>query len=71
MMDKALLVAKDVKHVLTHRTIHADFYLLDTLVHHPLPPGYIWIPESALSNYAHSRLIERLLSILPAKPESR
>ena len=58
------LLAKDVKHVLTHRIIYANFYLLDTLVKPTLSDTYIWIPETHLDNYALPRLVERLLSTL-------
>lgn len=56
-----MLLARDVKHVLTHRILLADFYLLETTVRPMLPPDYIWIEESALDDYAKPRLIERLL----------
>ena len=58
------LLAKDVKHVLTHRIIYANFYLLDTPVKPTLSDTYIWIPETHLDNYALPRLVERLLSTL-------
>ena len=65
MMDEGVLLAKDVKHVLTHRIILTDFYVMETSVKPELPPDYIWIPESALPDYAHSRLVDRLLTLLP------
>jgi A/G-specific adenine glycosylase len=65
VLDNAILLAKDVKHVLTHRILLADFYFLDTPSRPPLPPDYIWIPESALDDYAKPRLIERLLEMGP------
>ncbi len=52
---------KNVKHVLTHRIIYADFYLLETDERPALPAGYFWIPEAALGDYAVPRLIEILL----------
>ncbi|MBO4815183.1 MAG: A/G-specific adenine glycosylase [Muribaculaceae bacterium] len=58
------LLAQGVKHVLTHRIIYADFYLLDTSVKPTLPDGYIWIPENQLDRYALPRLVERLLNKL-------
>ena len=61
----AKLLCHHVKHVLTHRVLYADFYLLDTDVRPELPSDYIWISESALDNYALPRLIEVLLSFLP------
>lgn len=61
----AQLLRKNVKHVLTHRVLYADFYLLETDVRPELPSDYIWISESDLDNYALPRLIEVLLSFLP------
>ena len=61
----ASLLRQNVKHVLTHRVLYADFYLLETDKRPKLPSDYIWIDESALDNYALPRLIEVLLSFLP------
>ena len=61
----ASLLRQNVKHVLTHRVLYADFYLLETDVRPELPSDYIWISESDLDNYALPRLIEVLLSFLP------
>ncbi len=61
----AKLLCHHVKHVLTHRVLYADFYLLETDVRPELPSDYIWISESDLDNYALPRLIEVLLSFLP------
>ena len=61
----ASLLRQNVKHVLTHRVLNADFYLLETDKRPKLPSDYIWIAESALDNYALPRLIEVLLSFLP------
>ena len=61
----ASLLRQNVKHVLTHRVLYADFYLLETDKRPKLPSDYIWIAESALDNYALPRLIEILLSFLP------
>ena len=55
---------RDVKHVLTHRVLYADFYLLETDVRPELPSDYIWIPETQFSDYAVPRLIEILLESL-------
>ena len=52
---------KNVRHVLTHRILLADFYLLETLEKPSLPSDYIWIPEVDLDSYAVPRLIERFL----------
>ncbi len=56
-----LPLKKSVKHVLTHRVLYADFYLLETDEKPVLPPDYIWIPEADIENYALPRLIEILL----------
>ena len=61
----ARLLRQNVKHVLTHQVLYADFYLLETDKRAKLPSDYIWIAESALDNYALPRLIEVLLSFLP------
>ena len=61
----AQLLRKNVKHVLTHRVLYADFYLLESNDKPEMPLDYIWIPESDIDNYALPRLIEVLLSFLP------
>ena len=58
------LLAKQVKHVLTHRVLYADFYLLETEEKPQLPPDYFWIPEADIDNYAVPRLVEILLEML-------
>ena len=58
------LIAKGVKHVLTHRILLADFYLLEVAQKPVLPPDYIWIPETDLDSYAVPRLIEKFLQDL-------
>lgn len=57
-------IAKDVKHVLTHRILLTDFYLLETDGRFPLPADYIWIKESEFDQYGIPRLIEILLEKL-------
>jgi A/G-specific adenine glycosylase len=54
-----------VKHVLTHRILLADFYLLETDTFPTLPDEYIWVNENDLEQYAVPRLIEILLEKLP------
>lgn len=61
------LVAHDVKHVLTHRVILADFYLLQTDLRPALPAGYVWIKLSDMASYAVPRLVERLMKTLADK----
>ena len=60
----AKLIRQNVKHVLTHRILYADFYLLEIGEKPELPSDYIWIPEADLDNYAVPRLIENLLLLL-------
>ena len=60
----AVLLRQNVKHVLTHRILYADFYLLETEEKPVLPADYIWIPEADIDNYALPRLIEILLDSL-------
>ena len=55
------LLATGVKHVLTHRIIMADFYLLESPMKPSLPDGYRWIPEDQIDRYALPRLVERLV----------
>ncbi len=58
------LVRKGVRHVLTHRILLADFYLLETDERPTLPPDYIWISEADIDAYAIPRLIEILLEAI-------
>ena len=61
----ATLLRQNVKHVLTHRVIYADFYLWEPAEHPALPDGYFWIPEQDIDQYGVPRLIEILLEQLP------
>ena len=45
LCSTAILLQKDVKHVLTHRIILADFYLLTPQQQPTLPSDFIWIKE--------------------------
>ena len=58
------LIAKSVKHVLTHRVLTADFYLWETDDRPTLPDDYIWIKEEDIDNYGIPRLIDKLLALL-------
>ena len=60
-----VLWKKDVKHVLTHRVILTDFFLLEVNEPPALPPDYIWIEEIDFERCAKPRLIESLLENLP------
>lgn len=68
MLAGAKLLRKDVKHVLTHRILLADFYLLETEAFPDLPEGYIWIDETELDKYAVPRLIELLHEAVFSNP---
>lgn len=57
----AKLLRRNVKHVLTHRIIMADFSLMETQMPPKLPNDYVWIPEDKLQDYAVSRLVQILL----------
>ena len=63
-MNGAVLLRQNVKHVLTHRVLYADFWLWETDERPTLPDDYFWIPESDIDQYAVPRLIEMLLSEL-------
>lgn len=66
-VDALQLLAQDVKHVLTHRILFADFYLLETDVHPQLPDDYIWIKEEEIEDYGIPRLIELMLEKISCK----
>lgn len=66
-VDALQLLAQDVKHVLTHRILLADFYLLETDAHPQLPDDYIWIKEEEIEGYGIPRLIELLLEKISCK----
>lgn len=51
------LVAKGVKHVLTHRILLVDFYILDVTSRPALPDGYVWVSEEELERYAMPKVI--------------
>ena len=60
--EGAQLLRQNVKHVLTHRILLADFYLWEVAERPTLPDGYIWVKEEQLDDYAVPRLVERLVS---------
>lgn len=66
-VDALQLLAQDVKHVLTHRILLADFYLLETEARPQLPDDYIWIKEEEIEDYGIPRLIELLLEKISCK----
>jgi len=61
---QALLLRQNVKHVLTHRILLADFYLWEVAEEPLLPADYIWIAEADRDKYAVPRLVERLYECL-------
>ena len=63
-IENATLIKKNVKHILTHQIIFADFYLLETDIPPTLPVDYIWIKESEIERYALPRLIDLLVKSL-------
>lgn len=65
--DGLQLLAQDVKHVLTHRILLADFYLLETEARPQLPDDYIWIKEEGIEDYGIPRLIELMLEKISCK----
>jgi len=58
---KLTLLRQGVKHVLTHRILLADFYLLECDERPSLPSDYVWIGEQDIENYGVPRLVELLL----------
>lgn len=64
VIEKATLIKKNVKHILTHQIIFADLYLLETDVPPTLPTDFIWIKENEIEHYALPRLIDLLVKSL-------
>ena len=58
----AVLLRQNVKHVLTHRVIYADFWLWEPDEQPALPEDYSWIREEEWDNYGVPRLIEIMLN---------
>lgn len=50
-------VRRGLKHVLTHRIIHADLYTLTYARPVPLPPGFVCVREEDLDGYALPKLL--------------
>ena len=57
--EGARLMRKDVKHVLTHRVIYADFWLWEPDEQPALPEDYSWIREEEWDDYGVPRLTGR------------
>jgi len=60
----AVLQRHNVKHILTHRILLADFYLWETAERPVLPSDYIWVKEKEFDDYAKPRLVERLMGFI-------
>ena len=65
LTKEAILLKKDIKHVLTHQILLADLYLWQPDVRPLLPSDFIWIEKSCIDKYALPRLIEMLLEEIP------
>lgn len=59
------LLARNVSHLLTHRHLHADFYLVEAIAGTEIE-GYTAVDEDLRSQYAVPRLVERLFEMLDA-----
>ena len=60
----AVLQHRNLKHVLTHRIIFADFYLWEPAERPSLPDDYFWIKETDIDKYGIPRLIDIFLQKL-------
>ncbi len=64
LLGQAVLIKKDFKHVLTHRVLLCDFFLLETEEQPVLPEGYQWVEEEELEQYAFPRMLELLFETI-------
>lgn len=62
--SSAVLQCRNLKHVLTHRIIYADFYLWEPTERPSLPDDYLWIKETDIDKYGIPRLIDIFLQKL-------
>ena len=60
--EGAVLLRRNQKHVLTHRIIHADFWLWEVDERVQLPADYFWTDEADLGHYAVPRLVEIMIN---------
>ncbi len=58
--DSLTLLARQVRHVLTHRILLADFYLWEPKEKPALPDDYKWMAEDETGQYGVPRLVELL-----------
>lgn len=70
LLKNAKLLRSNVKHVLTHRILMADFYLLECDEKPTLPDDFIWIPEADITQYGVPRLVELLLEAVAKHNET-
>lgn len=56
---KWTLLDKGVRHVLTHRILWIDFYLLDAGVRPALPQDYVWIGQGSYGGYAKPQVVAK------------
>ncbi len=64
------LIRHEVKHVLTHQVIYANFYLVELSEKPASLDDYKWIPEEELNQYGLPRLVELLVESLPEKTKT-
>ena len=69
--EGARLMRKDVKHVLTHRVIYADFWLWEPDEQPALPEDYSWIREEEWDDYGVPRLVEMMLNEVNKQTKKR
>ncbi|MBR2392696.1 MAG: hypothetical protein IKA93_03900, partial [Elusimicrobiaceae bacterium] len=58
---KPELLATPIKHVLSHRVIHADLYQVTLPPTVKVPEGVLRVEKKHLPDYAISRLVQKLL----------
>ncbi|MBR6445369.1 MAG: A/G-specific adenine glycosylase [Prevotella sp.] len=71
LLKNARPLRSNIKHVLTHRILLADFYLLECAERPPLPADFIWIPEADIEQYGVPRLVELLLEAVAKYDEKK
>ena len=59
-----VLLAHNVKHILSHRRLLCDFYLWQTDSQPALSSDYRWVKEEELDDYAKPRLVEIMLDMV-------
>ena len=69
--EGAVLLRQNVKHVLTHRVIYADFWLWEPNEQPALPEDYSWIREEEWDDYGVPRLVEIMLNEVNKQTKKR